>query len=515
MDATAYLQMARSIQYGMGLGWIATWSPPLYSILIYLVDRITGYNDLLYASGVISAFMGILLPPAIFLLTSTVFNYRAALAASVLAALFPHFLILDFACDPEITYSLFLTISLLLLYRTIDHKSLRTAVVTGIAFSLTWMTRSEGFLIMAFALTTLTLLQGIRFYRTFVFKAVLMVALFFILTSLPYLTFLKQHYGVWIVSPKSSYVLAWMKSRVYKDNDKGEVYNDEIWGLNSEGKLRFQEPAGIRDLAGYLMSHPAKSASVYLHNLSLEIPGRIPNNSGSQHLPQVYPLYLVAFALFAAFRRWGELSADKKAVILAPFLILLVLPIFTEGWWKYLLPYAPLLFITAAGGMVMIADLAAARLRLGQRLAGGLLTGTVILLLVYFGVLNRQPPSPPTSEFDSGRGAYAEESRKANEWAAHRFGPGKNYLTVWNKSIFYLDGLWTPMPMASQYQIIQYAVKHKVDFAVFELATANVNDKDLQAAPQGFTFVDRYRSSNYDYILAFYRLNDIIKPEKP
>lgn len=515
MDATTYLQMARSMQYGMGLGWIATWVPPLYSILIYLVDRIAGFNDLLFASGVVSVFMGILLPPAIFFLASAIFDIRTALAASVLAAVFPHFLILDFACDPEITYSLLLTVSLLLLYRTIECRSLPTAMATGIAFGLTWMTRSEGFLVMSFVLTSLTVIQGLRFYRTFVFKAVLTVTLFFILTSLPYLTFLRQHYGAWIVSPKSSYVMAWMKSRIYNDNDKGEIFNDEIWGLNSEGKMRFQEPTGVRDLAGYLMSHPSKSLSVYLHNLSLEIPGRIPNNSGSQHLPQVYPFYLVAFALFAAFRRWGEQSAEKKVVILSPFLILLVLPIFSEGWWKYLLPYAPLLFIAGAAGMVMIVDLAAKRLRLGQRLSEGLLAGAVVLLAVYFGSLNRQPPSAPISLHDAGRGAFTEEARKAGEWAAQKFGPGKNYMTVWDKSIFFMNGIWTPMPMGSNFQIIQFAIKHKVDFAVFELANIAVTDEELQAAPHGFTFVDRYRSPEFVYILAFYRLNNISKPENP
>lgn len=515
MDATTYLQMARSIQYGMGLGWIATWVPPLYSILIYVVDRIAGLNDLLFASGVVSAFMGLLLPPAIFLLASALFDIRTALTASVLAAFFPHFLVLDFACDPEITYSLLLTISLFLLHQTVERRSLRVAMATGIAFSLAWMTRSEGFLIMAFTLSFLTIFQGIRFYRTFVFKAVLTVTLFFILTSLPYLTFLRQHYGVWNISPKSSYVLAWMKSRIYKDNDKGEIFNDEIWGLNREGKMRFQEPTGIRDLASYLMSHPSKSLSVYLHNLSLEIPGRIPNNSGSQHLPQVYPIYLVAFALFAAFRRWGEQSAEKKVVILTPFLMLLVLPIFTEGWWKYLLPYAPLLFITGAGGMVMFADLAAKRLRLGQRLTGGLLAGIVILLAVYLGYQNRQPSSAPISVFDVERRDASVVTRKAGEWAAQKFGPGKNYMAVWDKSIFFMDGIWTPMPMGSDFQIIDFAIKHKVDFAVFELANMSVTDKDLQAAPHGFTFVDRYRSPEFDYVLAFYRLKDIYKPEKP
>jgi hypothetical protein len=54
-----------------------------------------------------------------------------------------------------------------------------------------------------------------------------------------------------------------------------------------------------------------------------------------------------------------------------------------------------------------------------------------------------------------------------------------------------------------------------VDFVVYELDNSAVTDKELQTGPPGFTFVDRYRSKEFYYILAFYRLNDITKPETP
>jgi hypothetical protein len=144
--------------------------------------------------------------------------------------------------------------------------------------------------------------QGRLFYRSTICRHCLLSTLFFILSAAPYLLFLQKHYGSVVISPKSSYVMIWMKSQVYHDNDKGEMGNDELWGLTPDGeKLRWQEPKGVKYLVDFLMSHPKKSLSVYLHNLGMELPGRIPNNSGMERYPQTYPVYFVLGAVASVF----------------------------------------------------------------------------------------------------------------------------------------------------------------------------------------------------------------------
>ena len=355
-DGQTYLQIARNLHFGIGLGWQALWVPPLHSILVALVGWLPGVPDLLMASAIVGAVMGIVLTVAVWLLASEFFGRSIALGASVIAALFPHFLWISKAPEAECTYTALLVFSLWLFCVALRKQSPGMFILSGIAFSLTFMARSEGFLIMIFVVAAALLSEWRRTIQGKMVRLTAILLLAFFLTSLPYLLFLRKHYDGWVISPKSTYVLIWMKSRIYHDNDLGEVGNVELWGLTESGKLKWQVPSGIGDVASYLMSHPAKSARVYLDNLVREVPGKIPNNSGMERYPQVFPVILAVAAVFASFRKWGEQSCRSKAVFLSPLLILLVLPVFTEGWWKYLVPYAPLLIILGCAGIAFAAE---------------------------------------------------------------------------------------------------------------------------------------------------------------
>src|ERR1039457_908620 len=229
---------------------------------------------------------------AVYYLALEIFDLRTAIVAAFFTALSPHLIFIAFYPEAEITYTFFLTLSLLLFVRTVTRGSVAWAIATGISFAFAWMSRSEGFLVMGFGIAFVTAMQGRRFCRTTIFKYSLLSVLFFVLTASPYLLFLGKHYGGLVVSPKSTYVMIWMKGRIYHDHNKGEMGNEELWGLTPDGKkLRWQEPKGIGYLVGYLMSHPGKSLSVYLYNLGQEVPGKIPNNSGMERYPQLYPVY--------------------------------------------------------------------------------------------------------------------------------------------------------------------------------------------------------------------------------
>ncbi|RPJ11882.1 MAG: hypothetical protein EHM36_00605, partial [Deltaproteobacteria bacterium] len=257
-DGVTYLQIARNILLGKGLGWQALWAPPLHSILIAGASWLTGVRDLLSAAGIVSPLMFFGLVIAVYYLALEVFDLKTALVASFFTALSPHLLFIAFYPEAEITYTFFLTLSLLLFIRTVTRGSTAGAIATGISFALAWMARSEGFIVMAFVFACATAIQGRRFYRSTVFRHCLLAILFFMLTASPYLLFLHKHYGGWVISPKSTYVMIWMKGRIYHDHDKGEMGNEELWGLTPDGaKLRWQEPKGITDLVDYLMSHPA------------------------------------------------------------------------------------------------------------------------------------------------------------------------------------------------------------------------------------------------------------------
>jgi 4-amino-4-deoxy-L-arabinose transferase-like glycosyltransferase len=513
-DGVTYLQVARNILMGKGLGWQASWAPPLHSILIAAVSFLTGIRDLLTVAGIVSPVMFFCLILTVYFLALEIFDLRTALVASFLTALFPHLIYIAYSSEAEITYTFFLMLSLFLFVQTVRRESTVCAIATGISFALAWMARSEGFLVMMFVFLCAAAVQGIRFYRSTVFRSCLLATLFFILTASPYLLFLHKHYGAWVVSPKSSYVMIWMKGKVYHDNDKGEIGNDELWGLTPDGtKLLWQEPKGITELVEYLMSDPGKSFSVYLHNLGMELPGRIPNNSGMERYPQAYPVYLVLAALLAVFMSWGNCGREKRVSLLAPLFIFLVLPVFTGGWWKYMIPYLPLVIIVAAKGFSGGAEIVAGKIssRHKEGLSGGLLVMTAVIIGARF-ILAVHPvslgpslPPPALSADIASRQSLAEEARKAGQWGVGRFGPGKNYMVRWSKIVYYLDGLWTAWPVTDYPQLIAYARRNGVDYLVVELVGAE-SMAEPEKPPYGLELAGLYRSASSPYAAAFYRL---------
>ena len=506
-DGHIFLQIARNIRYGIGLGWQGGWVPPFHSILIAITSMIPGVAHIQAAAGFVAISMGVLATLATYALASGLFNRTIAVAAATLVAVFPHFIFMSFSPESEITYTVLQLSSLALILAVLKRNSMPMAALAGAFFSMAYMARSEGFLVMVMVLGLLCACEGIRFYRSSVFRLSAVVLVTFFIVAAPYLSFLKKEYGAFVISPKSTYVLIWMQSRIYHDNDKGETGNEDLWGLTADGRLKWQKPSGLRDIAAYLMSHPAKSLQVYLHNLSTEIPGRVPNNSGCQHYPQVYPIYLVIPCLFAAFRRWGEHSARKKVILFSPLLLLLILPVFTDGWWRYLAPYTPLIVIGACAGIFEAAGMFSERFsRLSSRVASGVCLSLAAVLSLYYVSLTTVAPKAAVPATVSDRLIYAEETKKAAEMAPRIFGPGRNYMSPWNKMIYYLDGIWTAEPVADYFSQLQYARKNGVEYIVREFFDS-VTDDELKMAPPGISLAAVYRSQRINYGVAFYRVH--------
>ena len=169
----------------------ASWVPPLHSILIASVAYLTGIIELLAAGTIVAPLMFFCLVLAVYFLALEVFDVPTALVASLFTALSPHLPFIGFYPEAEITYTFFLTLSLLLSIRTFTKGSRANALFMGISFALAWMARSECIIVMAFIFISATVIQGRGFYRSTVFKNCLLATLVFVLTASPYLFFLK------------------------------------------------------------------------------------------------------------------------------------------------------------------------------------------------------------------------------------------------------------------------------------------------------------------------------------
>ena len=508
-DGVTYLQISRNILLKGELGWQALWASPLHSILIAAVSYVAGIKDLLVASSFVAPAMALLLVVAVYKLAEQLFDHTTALVAASITALSPHLLFISYSAEPEITFTALLIASLALLSRAVTGNSKTYAALSGIAFALAYLSRSEGFLIMVFAMMSITAVQGRHFYRSNVVKLCSVATVFFFISAAPYLFFLHKHYGAFVMSPKASYVICWLKKSSINLNER-DALNSDIWGLNNNGRLKWQEPRGIGELASFLMADPGKSLTRYLKNLSLEIPGRIPYNSGMEKYPQLIPIYLAVAALASLFLGWGPLQKEKKALLLSPLLIFFVFPLFTSGWWKYLVPYFPVVVLLGSKGITGWAGRLASyagdsRKRFVETITVSIIAGAIALS--YYLALY-----PTTTRVDvknsplSLRANDAIATKQLGSFAAESFGPGKNYMARWSKLIYYLDGFWTPFPVASHAEILSYAKKNQVDFIVYELRSLEEMTMINDQLP-GLELVEAIRSQDYVYMLAFYRLN--------
>lgn len=503
-DAVFDAQIARNILLGDGLGWQATLQPPFHAILTAAIYPLT--ENILIGGILISKIMWWLLPLPVYILAKEMFGIRVGLVSAILVFFHPHFGFASGMMEPTTTYPALLMFGICFVWLAFTRvNNIFYALLGGLFFAFAFLSRGEGLLIFLFALAALSFIV-IRDHldkrnnsKRLLILLILLIS--FILSSLPYLLFLKGTYGKFVLSPKSTYVQIWMKWRIYHDNDLGEQGNPELWGLSKNGKLMWQEPKGLGDLVEYLMSHPEKSWQVYVNNFKMQIPGKIPNNSGQWLYPQVYPWYFAIPALF-----WITVSLlrrtewDKTIFLLSPFAILFMLPIFTGGWWKYLLPYAPFLIILAVAGLSSLSE------RFNWRY---LLPAYATVIVIYsLWTVKASPLVKHGNREVMSRISMAEEQKAAGEWAKKRFNVTPNYMIQWSKLAYYLDGRWTAMPVTDYYRMIWYARKNRVDYLVFETSGRDESEEIVRSMGNtpDIEVADAYESPTASYGVVFLRL---------
>lgn len=508
-DGAVYLQISRNILLTKELGWQAGMFLPFHSILIASVSFLFHIHDLLAATGIVVHMMFILLVTGVYALALNVFDRKTAIIAAIISASFPHLITIANSSEPEITYSFFLILALLLFILSIKRNSYFLAGLTGIFFSLAYLTRSESFVVMSAIFFFSTVIQGKKFYRTAVFRFSLIATLTFFITAMPYLLSIHNYYGKFVLHPKATNVMLIVNWHVPYNNPE-EISYGELWRMNDGGKFFWQEPKGAGDLMKLFIKYPRESMEYYLKSFARQIPGNIPNGSGMENFPQVFPVYLVVAALFAfRWSDWGTFAGEKKCLLLAPFLILFTLPLL-GGWWKYMAPYLPILIIIASRGLVNIASELSSRFSRINIINPGnvFLYAAILALVIRFTIALSPFETPKPSLRTVSRATYSEEIKKVGVWASQRFEPGKNYMLQWSKLIYFLNGTWTPDPLAETADIIRFAKKNGVDFYVKEITDPNISLIDIKTPPNGIEFVDMYESNDRTYKVAFYRLRD-------
>jgi len=204
-DGILYIEAARHFWAGAWSEGLASFYPPLFPIMIAAAYPLTGDWELAgqfwpFVLGVLGLF-------PLFGLLRALYGPRVAQVALLFYGVSPYLARLSLHVRSEIPYIFFLLLALFLLQRGLDRGNSLSFFSMGVSSGLAYLIRSEGFGLIVVVILFL-LYRGWLYAR--LGKGVVQLApllLGFILLAAPYVLYLKQDTGSWLISRKAGFIL--------------------------------------------------------------------------------------------------------------------------------------------------------------------------------------------------------------------------------------------------------------------------------------------------------------------
>lgn len=488
-DTVFFIKLAENILRFGEFGWIGYHEPCFYPLLTALLTFLTG--DLYVSAVTISKVSAVLLPGVVYLLARDLFSERVGIGAALLVLFFPHMRAISGTSQSEALYVFLITCSATLLWKAWKQASAPLAVGTGICFAASYLTRSEGIFSMLFLVAFLAIFGRSEGRSRATFKVAGMVLVTFVIFSAPYIGYLSKHYETLTVGTKTSDIYFWVRDKCFNDPDPDRAE----WGLSPAGELNLISMKS-RDLLAYWGRDIPRSINVYLKNFSEQIPGRIPNDGGIKHYPQIYPVYLaipLVAGLVLLYRRRAAFIA--VGYLLSGFLLLLIYPLMTGGWWRYLINLLPFFLILS----VMALDEIAVALSSDKK-PGILLAAVVVAITCYhIWIVAWQTVPQNVVSYSNEKSTISEETRKAGAWARKILPDDATYMAPWARLPFYLQGRWIAMPEADLDEMLRYARKNSVNYLLIESRDALAARQLANPGIPGVSYVGTYASQTINY----------------
>ena len=270
-DGYYYGVLGRNLISGRFEEGLSTYWPPLYPLLIGISSLF--FSDLKFAASSVSVVAGSLLIIPVYFLIKEFYGKKAAPVGAVLVIVYPSLLIYSSVFLTEATYTLLFTTGILTGWLAISHRKSILFFLTGLLFACCYLVKPEAF---AFAGLLIVLFLGAAIINKELrsIKPLLNISLFligFVILSSPYLLYLHQKTGRWMISQKLSMHLYGGRNLYALTEDKQGTLADRLWvGRRWEG----DNPSGVTQSSG---AQPTGSPSA-----SLPVSGS--QSSGSQPL---------------------------------------------------------------------------------------------------------------------------------------------------------------------------------------------------------------------------------------
>lgn len=461
VDGVEYAVLAQNLLAGKGyVGLyhsIELLFPPLFPIMIAGVTLLT--KDVELSARIISSMLGALTILPVFLLTKEIYNRRAAFIAAVVVGAYPFMILASASTFSESPYTFFLTYGIYAFYMSLKTERWRYSVLTGFLLALGYLIKPEEvyfMLVMVIINFVVIAFKKVTENKSVFKPAIMPVALLasFILLAFPYINFLKNHTGRYMLEGKSSvnYIIAERMSA-------GMSSREAHYGLDGEGN-----PMGI------LPDHNMYAATYNYNSFVTSVPQLLKTMAANvKPIYKKFPLVVVtplviALIFYGLFRtRW-----DKKrlygemflGVFVALQMAFIFLHIMIE---RYFVPMMPIALIWTAVGVSELygwfTEHESHFLRKPAVQRGFLALAIIITLASNLVVFMTY------TVYDEGK---VKEAKIAAKWLNENGRSPRKVMAGHSQVAFYSDSFYFLTPFARDDLILKYARNYKIDYIVVD-----------------------------------------------
>ncbi len=249
-DTRHYDKAAKALLAGEGFGE-KYYRAPLYPVIMAGVYSMFGKSFV--AMRILEAFMGVGLCWMIFLIAEFLLNGRIALIATLLSALFPHFILLSGILYPTQVFAILMAASFYFLLKSEKAKHAWRTAISGVFAALAALTVPAIFFVIPFWLLWLCFLSGKSIRRNLSFALIFLAALF--VTLAPWTLRNYHKYGrITLVQPLPHTVLPNLQDQQVQEQEVESGFQGTVKYLK-ENPTGTEEDTIVKTVLHYLL-HP-------------------------------------------------------------------------------------------------------------------------------------------------------------------------------------------------------------------------------------------------------------------
>lgn len=318
-DSAAYGFMARDFMKWDFIKGLSSPLHPLYPFLISLISPDTGQVEIV--GRIISLFFGTLTLLPVYYLSKEIVGQKGAIFSCLFYSFHPYLVTYSGMLLSEATYWGLLTLSIYFFWTGLNLNRVLRIILSGFFLGIAYLTRPEGLGYIIIFLFWVIIFYGLRkgWLKKFFFMGLILLPL--ALFSIPYLLYIYQEEGQWIITKKGLSIQSDLLNLVNK-KDKGEEKE-----ISREERIKFHL---YRKVRGMISCIPF---TIY-------------------HYLKAYHFALWLFLFFGLIGiKWRRSRAEMMIASVILF-HLISLAFFTKSTTRFSVPVIPISLIWAGAGVL-------------------------------------------------------------------------------------------------------------------------------------------------------------------